>query len=172
MPDVTLEDIITRLELAPHPQEGGYFRETYRSSAEVEPGAPFRGRRSHSTAIYYLLTADSFSAMHRLPGDEVFHFYLGDPVEMLELSPTGEGIVTILGPDLRSMELQHVVTGGTWQGCRLVDGGRWALLGTTMAPGFSYDDYEHGTVSLRHLYPHFANEIAARLPGNEWEGGA
>lgn len=159
------EEIIDRLDLAAHPEEGGFFRETYRSETNFEPGHPFSGRRSHGTAIYYLLTAETCSAMHRLPGDEVFHFYLGDPVEMLELNESGRGRVTTLGPDLRSMKVQHVVQGGTWQGSRLVDGGRWALLGTTMAPGFSYEDYEHGTDGLLERFPRFSEMIAARLPG-------
>ena len=170
MPTMTAEEIIERLGLVPHPEEGGFFRETYRSASEFEPGPPFDGRRSQGTAIYYLLTSNTFSAMHRLPGDEVFHFYLGDPVEMLELFPNGEGRLTIIGPDLGSMELQHVVTGGTWQGCRLVEGARWALLGTTMAPGFSDDDYECGTTDLRHEYPRFTDQIATRLPTTEQEG--
>jgi uncharacterized protein len=89
---ITAHDIITTLGLAPLPSEGGYYAETYRSA--------------FGTAIYYLLTADSFSAMHRLPGDEIFHFYLGDPVEMLQLRPDGTGEVLILGPDLlRGMRL-------------------------------------------------------------------
>jgi len=157
--------IVRLLGLEPHPEEGGFFRETYRSQEATHPGGPFRGSRCLHTAIYYLLTADTFSAMHRLPGDEVFHFYLGDPVEMLELHPSGEGTVTVLGPDLETMTPQHVVPGGTWQGSRLADGGAWALLGTTMAPGFSYEDYEHGTASLLEEFPAFAELIAARLPG-------
>jgi predicted cupin superfamily sugar epimerase len=158
------EEVIRMLRLEPHPEEGGFFRETYRCDSELEPGPPFGGRRSWGTAIYYLLTADSFSAMHRLPGDEIFHFYLGDPVEMLELLPNGEGRVTILGPDLESMRLQHVVQGGSWQGSRLARGGAWALLGTTMSPGFSYEDYEHATAALLEEYPPFAVQIRERLP--------
>jgi predicted cupin superfamily sugar epimerase len=157
------EEVIKELGLEPHPEEGGYFRETYRSPSDFDPGPPFVGERSCSTAIYYLLTADTVSAMHRLPGDEIFHFYLGDPVEMLELLPTGEGRVTILGPDLRTMRVQHVVAGGTWQGARLVEGGKWALLGTTMSPGFSYDDYEHGTAALKKDFPAFEDSIEKRL---------
>jgi len=156
-------EIIRLLGLEPHPEEGGYFRETYRSDAGFEPGGPFAGRRSRCTAIYYLLTGESFSAMHRLPGDEVFHFYLGDPVEMLELLPAGGGRITILGPDPRTMRLQHVVAGDTWQGSRLKAGGEWALLGTTMSPGFAYEDYEAGTAALKTQYPDFAQAIADRL---------
>ena len=160
---MTAEDAIRILRLEPHPEEGGYFRETYRSASRITPGPPFHGERFTGTAIYYLLTAGTCSAMHRLPGDEIFHFYLGDPIEMLELLPSGEGRVTVLGPDLRTMHLQHVVAGGTWQGSRLLPEGRWALMGTTMAPGFSYEDYEHGSDALRSAYPDYAAKIAERL---------
>ncbi|KPJ97885.1 MAG: hypothetical protein AMS20_16690 [Gemmatimonas sp. SG8_28] len=151
---MTAERLIRLLDLAPHPEEGGFFRETYRSSTTFEPGAPFTGTRSHGTAIYYLLTWDTYSAMHRLPGDEVFHFYMGDPVEMLMLPPAGDGDVVVLGQDIAAgMKLQHVVPGGTWQGSRLAAGGAWALLGATMAPGFDYADYVAGSASLLDAYP-------------------
>ena len=161
---MTADEIIALLDLRPHPAEGGYFRETYRSGGESEPGAPFSGPRSWSTAIYYLLTPETFSSLHRLPGDEVFHFYLGDPVEMLELLPDGRERLTVLGPDVPSMTLQHVVPGGTWQGSRLVAGGRWALLGTTMAPGFAYEDYETGTPALLERFTHHRALAHALLP--------
>ena len=84
-----------------------------------------------------MLTPDTFSAMHRLKGDEVFHFYLGDPVEMLLLKPDGRAEAVLLGQDLSAgMRVQHAVAGGTWQGSRLAPGGKYALMGTTMAPGF------------------------------------
>jgi predicted cupin superfamily sugar epimerase len=162
---MTADDVIRLLELVPHPSEGGYFRETYRSAGRFAPGPPFAGERSHSTAIYYLLTDETFSEMHRLPGDEIFHFYLGDPVEMLELHPNGSTSVTALGPSLGQEVLQHVVPGGTWQGARLVRGGRWALLGTTMAPGFAYEDYESGTDDLLDRYPKRAHMIRSLLIG-------
>src|SRR6476646_7173307 len=82
----TVEALCALLGLVPHPVEGGFFRETY------------RGPRAAATAIYYLLTSDTVSAMHRLATDEVFHFYLGDPVEMLHLRPDGSHRVAILGP--------------------------------------------------------------------------
>ena len=136
------------LSLAPLPGEGGYFRETYRSPlvipAEVLPPL-YTGPRNAGTAIYYLLTPETTSRIHRLPGDEVFHFYLGDPVEMLHLHPDGKAGCFIIGNDLeRGMRPQVVVPAGVWQGSRLVAGGRFALLGTTMAPGFEFDDFDAG----------------------------
>ncbi len=83
--------------------------------------------------------------MHRLRGDEIFHFYLGDPVELLQIAADGRGEVFILGQDIvAGMRLQHVVPGGTWQGSRLRAGGKYALLGTTVAPGFDFQDFEIG----------------------------
>ena len=83
--------------------------------------------------------------MHRLKSDEIFHFYLGDPVEMLLLLPDGTGRTLVLGPDLlNGMQPQVVVPAGIWQGARLLKGGRLALLGTTVSPGFEFADYESG----------------------------
>lgn len=142
---LTIDQIKTILQLEPHPKEGGFFAETSRSSTEIKTED---GGRSLHTAIYYLLTPDSFSEMHLLPGDEMFHFYLGDPVETLQLHPDGSSDIVILGHDMvHSMRLQHVVRGGAWQGSRLKAGGRYALLGTTMSPGFAYEDYESGMAS-------------------------
>jgi uncharacterized protein len=162
---VTAAQLISRLGLQPHPAEGGYFAETYRSgeqvSSEALPGR-YHGPRSLGTAIYYLVTPDSFSAMHRLRSDEVFHFYLGDPVEMLQLRPGGSGLRLILGQDiLEGMQLQVVVQQGVWQGLHLVPGGRFALLGTTVAPGFDYADYEHGDrETLIRAYPQLRDFIS------------
>lgn len=144
----TVEALCALLGLVPHPIEGGFFAETYRSG-DLLPGdalpARYRGPRAAATAIYYLLTPETFSAMHRLGSDEIFHFYLGDPVEMLQLAPDGSHRVVMIGPDLEAGQRpQVVVPRGVWQGARLRPGGRLALLGTTVAPGFDYADYETG----------------------------
>lgn len=119
------------------------------------------GSRSVGTAIFYLLTPDTFSAMHRLPGDEIYHFYLGDPVEMLQLCPDGTGRTVLLGHDiLNGMQLQAVISAGTYQGSRLLPGGKFALLGTTMAPGFEFQDYAAGSYAeLDARYPDFERLI-------------
>lgn len=134
------------------PLEGGFYRETYRSPEQVSADLPARygSPRSLKTAIYYLLTPETFSAIHRVPGEEVFHFYMGDPVEMLMLQPDEashhpQTTRIEIGPDLRTgQQLQVVVPGGVWQGTRLITGGRWALMGTTMSPGFDPRDFELG----------------------------
>jgi len=145
---MTGKQIISLLHLKPHIEEGGYFVETYRSLETIpEEALPerYKGLRSYATAIYYLLTPESFSSIHRLQSDEIFHFYLGDPVEMLQLWPDGSGKVLILGSDLlNGMKPQVIVPRGVWQGARLLSGGRFALLGTTVSPGFEPQDYESG----------------------------
>jgi len=145
---MTAEEVKQLLRLTPLELEGGFFRETYRSrwmiSSEYLPEG-IRGQRSIGTAIYYLVTPESFSALHRLPGTEIFHFYLGDPVVMLQLHPDGKAQTVTLGHDIAAgQQPQVVVRGGVWQGCRLAPGGQWALMGTTMSPGFDYADYETG----------------------------
>lgn len=163
---MTVDDIVRLLELEPHPTEGGFFVETHRTAETIAAdGLPDRyaGDRSHGTAIYYLLTPDTFSALHRLTSDEVFHFYLGDPVEQLQLFPDGSGRTVVLGTDLAAGQRpQQVVPRGVWQGARLTSGGRFALLGCTVAPGFDFADYEHGDrAGLTAAYPDFAADIAA-----------
>jgi hypothetical protein len=163
---MTADDLKAFLGLQPLPEEGGFYAETYRAAFHLAPDVlppGFIVERSLATAIFYLLTPDTFSAMHRLPGDEIYHFYLGDPVELLQLHPNGQGEVITLGQDLRcGMRLQHVVPGGVWQGSRLTEGGAWALLGTTMAPGFDFADYEGGDrASLAARFPDFADWITA-----------
>jgi len=154
---LTVEALRAMLGLLPHPVEGGYFVETYRSADRLPAGRPL------STAIYYLLTPETFSAMHRLASDEVFHFYMGDAVEMLQLWRDGSHRTVVIGTDLSAGERpQVVVPGGVWQGARLRAGGRFALLGTTVAPGFDYAEYEPGSLpTLLHTYPSAAQLITA-----------
>ena len=158
MPPLTADQIREILRLEPHPLEGGYFTETYRSELHLPGnviGPAYSGERLIATAIFYLLTPETFSAMHKLPGDELFHFYLGNPVEMLQLGPDGSSEIITLGQDIASgMRLQHGVPGGYWQGSRLIRGGNYALLGTTMSPGFDYADYVVGArAELARKYP-------------------
>ena len=162
-------NIIAALGLQPHP-EGGYFVETYRAEEQVAAGAlgdRYSGTRPVSTAIYYLLTPDTFSEMHRLKSDEIFHFYAGDPVEMLRLWPDGAGDTVTIGADIAAgMHPQVVVPQGVWQGSRLAPGGSFALLGCTVSPGFDYADYESGKRDeLLYLYPDRENMIKALSRG-------
>ena len=135
------QEVISKLGLVPLPIEGGFFRETYRSSRLVDSAL---GQRSECTAIYYLITEESFSALHVVDQDEIFHFYAGDPVEMFQILPDGTSKTIIMGNDFLNNEIpQVIVPHGVWQGTRLKTSGKgkWALLGCTVAPGFEYENF-------------------------------
>lgn len=163
----TAAEVIRLLDLRPLPEEGGFYAETHRSAPLPPAALPphYPGPRPQTTAIYYLVTPSAFSALHRLPGDELFHFYLGDPVEQLQLFPDGSGRTITISPDLRAGHRpQILVPGGTWQGARLLPGGPhgFALLGTTMSPGFDFSDYRAGhRQELSAAYPAFRPLIEA-----------
>src|SRR5579863_3860682 len=149
---MTAEEIKSLLKLNHHPVEGGFFRRTYTSPGNVD--LP-RGVRPMSSAIYYLLEAGTFSELHVLESDETFHFFLGEPVEMLQLYPEGRSAVLTLGPDLAAgQHVQLVAPAGVWQGMRLVGDGKVALLGCTVTPGFNYADYRNAKYA----------ELAAKWP--------
>jgi predicted cupin superfamily sugar epimerase len=138
-----VDQLIRHLRLEPLPVEGGYFRQTWASDESVAI-TRYDSLRPAGTAIYYLLTSDpdSFSALHRLAGDEIYHFYLGDPVEMLLLAESAPAERIVLGPRIFDGEhVQYLAPKFVWQGSRLVSGGRFALLGTTMAPGYDARDF-------------------------------
>jgi uncharacterized protein len=150
---VTADQIKTLLNLQPHPIEGGFYRRTYTSAGSVDLA---RGSRPLGTAIYYLLEPGTFSEMHVLDSDEIFHFYLGDPVEMLQLHRDGSSALFTLGPDLEAgQHVQLVVPAGVWQGTQLIGDGKAALLGCTVTPGFDFADYRGGS----------DNELAEKWPG-------
>lgn len=141
-----LDKLVAVLGLIPHP-EGGFYRETYRTD--------------QSSATYYLLTDKTFSEMHRLQADEIYHFYAGDAVEILQLFADGHSELHRLGNYLQGGEIpQLIIPAGTWQGSRLCHGGSYALMGTTMTPGFTLDGYEQGSSDvLARQYPEYASLI-------------
>lgn len=156
------------LQLAPHPIEGGSFRRTYTSTinVQVERGAgPVT--RAAGTAIYYLLEPGTFSEMHVLTSDELFHFYLGDPVEMLQLWPDGSSRIVVLGPDLAAgQQVQHLVPAGVWQGTKLIGEGKVALMGCSVVPGFDLADYTNaGCAELSAKWPDYADHIRSLTRG-------
>jgi hypothetical protein len=166
---MTADDVKKLLGLVPHPREGGWYIRTYQSN-EMLPATSFAdGRydapRQTGTAIYYLLEPDTFSEMHRLQSDEVFHFYAGDTVEMLQLFEDGTGKVMRIGKLEAGERPQLVVPRGVWQGSRLISGGNWALLGCTVSPGFEFEDYEAGDRSyLMEQWPEHREMIRALTP--------
>lgn len=166
-PSLTAEEVKALLGLRPHPCEGGWYVRSYESgervAAEAFADGRYPGARFTSTAIYYLLEPETFSEMHRLRSDELFHFYGGDAVEMLQLAPDRPARVLRIGMDLAAAERPQVLAPrGVWQGSRLVPDGRWALLGCTVAPGFEFEDYEAGQrAELVAAWPEFGELIRA-----------
>ena len=158
------------LRLEPHPREGGWFRQTYAADERVAPtefaNSRYASPRRTHTAIYYLLESTTFSEMHRLRSDEVFHHYAGAPVEMLQLHADGQGERLVLGADLAGgQQPQVLVPRNVWQGSRLLSSSGpedWALLGCTVAPGFEYEDYDSGSrAELLAEWPQWADLIEA-----------
>jgi uncharacterized protein len=156
MTDITANELAALLDLEPLPVEGGLFRQTW-LGPERPDGKPA------GTAIVAMWTdePDSFSAMHRLPTDEVWHFQLGDPVQLLLLWPDGAVTEPVLGPDLgHGHRITVVVPAGVWMGASLLPGGRYGVFACTMAPGFTSNDYEGGDAAvLRPAYPAAAARI-------------
>lgn len=138
---LSAEDVIANLRLSPHP-EGGFFAETFRAEALPSP-LPDRGQRSASTAIYFLLRAQDFSALHVVASDEVWHHYYGDALELHCFDLEARHRQVPLGPDLlRGQRPQHVVRRGELQGARVVSGRYgFVLCGCTVAPGFDFADF-------------------------------
>ena len=136
---------IATLGLDRHP-EGGYFRQTYRAEMTIAREAlpaGYRGPRAASTAIYFLLDADDFSAFHRLRSDEVWHFYAGAPVSVHVIDPAGEYSKILLGNDpAAGQRFQAVVPAGCWFASHVEGWKSWALVGCTVAPGFEFEDFE------------------------------
>jgi len=138
---------IKELDLEPHP-EGGFYRETYRAE-EILPASAlpsrYAGRRSFSTAIYFLLRSGEVSKLHRLRSDEVWHFYKGNPLRLHILSPGGRYSSPVLGRRPGCGErFQCVVPRGAWFGAEVIGRGSFSLIGCTIAPGFEFADFELG----------------------------
>ena len=157
---MTADEVKEILGLVKHPREGGWYVRTWESEEFVaascfEEGR-YEGARRTSTAIYYLLEPGTFSEMHVLKSDEIFHHYMGGAVEMLQLFANGSSSRVVIGKDLEAGERpQCVVRTGVWQGSRLLKAEGWALLGCTVSPGFEFEDYEDAA----------AEELVARWPG-------
>lgn len=131
-----IDGIISRLQLQPHP-EGGFFRETYRSDGVID----FNGKRNYSTCIYFLLTAETFSAFHRIKQDEIWHFYDGSTIELHQISPGGKHDTILIGANFENGEIpQYVVPAGYWFGATV--SGEYGLVGCTVSPGFDFQDFE------------------------------
>ena len=157
---MTADEVKEILGLVKHPREGGLYVRTWESeefvAATCFDDGRYEGARRTSTAIYYLLEPGTFSEMHVLKSDEIFHHYMGGAVEMLQLFEDGRSERVVIGKDLVAGERpQHVVRTGVWQGSRLLKAEGWALLGCTVSPGFEFVDYEDAS----------AEELVVKWPG-------
>ncbi len=136
---------VEKLGLMPHP-EGGFFKETYQSqnylpSKALPPG--FSGQRKISTAIYFLLNDSNFSAFHKIKSDEIWHFYLGNAVEIFYIDNKNQMQRICLGNNPANNEVfQAVVPAGCWFGSRIISKQGYSLVGCTVAPGFDFQDFE------------------------------
>lgn len=156
---------IEKYNLLPHP-EGGFYAETYRATGQVVKSAlpgRYRGDRSYSTAIYFLLESHHFSAFHRIQSDEMWHFYAGEALEVFVIdAETGALEIIKLGSDPEKGEtFQAVVPAGSWFGSRPSGGSAYALVGCTVAPGFDFEDFEMADRAVLSVeYPQHAGLIA------------
>lgn len=136
---------VEKLSLKPHP-EGGFFKETYQSqnclfTKDLPTG--FNGSRKISTAIYFLLNDSNFSAFHKIKSDEIWHFYLGNPIEIYYFDKEGQLQRICLGNNPENNEVfQAVVPAGCWFGSRIISKEGFSLVGCTVAPGFDFQDFE------------------------------
>lgn len=156
----TAEHIIRALNLIPHP-EGGFFKETYRSSGQISQahlGNDFQGRRNFSTCIYFLLLSEAFSAFHRIKQDEIWHFYKGAPIHLHMISPTGEHSKVDIGNDMnKGQQPQYVVPAYSWFAAEVSEANSFSLVGCTVSPGFDFDDFE---LAAR-------NKLISKFPAHE-----
>lgn len=165
----TVSELVSRLALTPHP-EGGFFKETYRSELTVRPKG-FPSERNISTGIYFLLRACDFSAFHRIRSDEMWHYYSGEPLEVIMLNEKGRSGF-VLGPDIQNGQcFQNVVPAGSWFASRLLnydpsDEERYCLAGCTVSPGFDFQDFEMpGQSEMLSMFPDH-REIILELTRN------
>jgi uncharacterized protein len=142
----------------------GFVRETWRSALSVAPGglgSPFADGRPLGSALYFLVTPAAPVKLHRIRNDQLYHYYLGDPLEVLLLREGGEAERITVGPDLRAgQRVQLLIPGSTFHTARLAGARRWFLGASTEWPGVVPADVEIGDAeALAAHYPHVAADI-------------
>lgn len=137
---MTKQEIITKLNLIPHPYEGGYFIRTYESSPDTTVKTAY-GNRLSMTSIFYMLTEENpILYLHKNKSDITHYFHLGSPLSYHTINPAGELTNSILGPNLLAdHRLQLIVPGGHWKAC-ILETGEFGLISEAVSPGFAYED--------------------------------
>ena len=121
--------------------------------------------RKASTSILFLITPGNVSRLHRINSDEVWHFYLGGSMTVVELDDaTKSAKLTVLGHDILGGEVvQYVVRAGTWFGSYSNEGSAYSFVGCTVAPGFEFTDFELGSrATLTTQFP-LATDVIGKL---------
>lgn len=161
---MTKDQVIKELGLIEHP-EGGYYREMYRSDRSIAQTCipEHDGPRSVSTAIYFLLSNDAFSAFHKVIQDESWFFHFGDPIDLHMISPDGKHSVAKIGNSISNGETpQFTVPGEHWFGAISSGTNGYSLVSCTVAPGFEFNDFTLANRSeLKRLFPHHSQLIDA-----------
>ena len=161
--DLTADAILALLKLQPN-ATCGFVRETYRSALSIAPGglpAPFAGNQPLGSALYFMVTPGAPVQLHRIKNDQLYHYYLGDPIEVLMLHADGTHKLVTVGPDLRAGQLvQLFIPGNTFHTGRIIGARRWFLGASTEWPGVLPQNVELGDVEkLAAKYPDVAAEI-------------
>lgn len=160
---MTVDLLVKELNLIPHP-EGGYYKETYRSSLKISSSClpeSFSGDRNIATGIYFLIEKGNFSALHKIKSDETWHFYFGEALDVIEINEEGVLKITSIGSNIPQGEIfQYTVKANTWFGSRVKENGNMSLVGCTVYPGFDFNDFELAKrQELIQLFPHHSKII-------------
>jgi predicted cupin superfamily sugar epimerase len=160
---MSYDDVRKLLNLEPN-ATCGYVRVTFVSPQRIAPGglpAPFADGRPMGSALYFMLTPEEPVKLHRIRNDQFYHYYLGDPIEVLMLMTDGSTQHHVVGPDLRAgQKVQLFIPGNTFHTARVIGSRRWFLGGSTEWPGVEPADVELGKMEeLAAKYPSVAEQI-------------
>ena len=163
--DLTAEQIRKLLELEPN-ATCGFVKLTFVSPQALAAGtlpAPFAQARPVGSALYFMVTPDAPVRLHRIKNDQLYHYYLGDPLELFLLHADGRSERIVVGPDIAAgQRVQFLIPGNTFHTAQLVGQKRWFLGASTEWPGVIPDDVEIGDLdALAAKYPAIATEIKA-----------
>ncbi len=163
--DLTADELRALLALEPN-ATCGFVRLTFTSKQSIAPGglpAPFADARPLGSALYFMVTPTAPVRLHRIRNDQLYHYYLGDPIELFLLHADGSTECIIIGPDLRAgHRVQQLIPGNTFHTARLIGRGRWFLGASTEWPGVVPADVEIGNLdALAEQYPAIAADLRA-----------